>query len=56
MVVILVMLMLIVVGYSMTRMMATKQKSVPVTVQFSSVFNVARGDSNYAGKYPGDFV
>ena len=54
MVVIFVMLVLTVIGYSMTRMMATKQKSVPVTAQSSSAFYVAEGGINYAGKYLSD--
>jgi Tfp pilus assembly protein PilX len=51
MVVIFAMLVLTVIGYSMTRMMATKQKSVPVNAQSSSAFYVAEGGLNYAGKY-----
>jgi Tfp pilus assembly protein PilX len=51
-----VMLVLTVIGYSMTRMMATKQKSVPVTAQSSSAFYVAEGGINYAGKYLSDLV
>ena len=54
MVVIFVMLVLTVIGYSMTRMMATKQKSVPITAQSSSAFYVAEGGINYAGKYLSD--
>jgi Tfp pilus assembly protein PilX len=49
-VVIFVMLVLTVIGYSMTRMMATKQKLVPVTAQSSSAFYVAEGGINYAGR------
>ncbi len=56
MVVIFVMLVLTVIGYSMTRMMATKQKSVPVTAQSSSAFYVAEGGINYTGKYLSDLV
>lgn len=56
MVVIFVMLVFTVIGYSMTRMMATKQKSVPVTAQSSSAFYVAEGGINYAGKYLSDLV
>ena len=56
MVVIFVMLILIVVGYSMTRIMATKQRWVLVTAQFSSAFNVAKGESSYAGKDLSDLV
>jgi Tfp pilus assembly protein PilX len=55
-VVIFVMLVLTVIGYSMTRMMATKQKLVPVTAQSSSAFYVAEGGINYAGKYLSDLV
>ncbi len=55
-VVIFVMLVLTVIGYSMTRMMATKQKSVPVTAQSSSAFYVAEGGINYTGKYLSDLV
>jgi Tfp pilus assembly protein PilX len=56
MVVIFAMLVLTVIGYSMTRMMATKQKSVPVNAQSSSAFYVAEGGINYAGKYLSDIV
>jgi Tfp pilus assembly protein PilX len=56
MVVIFAMLVLTVIGYSMTRMMATKQKSVPVNAQSSSAFYVAEGGINYAGKYLSDLV
>ena len=56
MVIIFVMLVLTVIGYSMTRMMATKQKSVPVNAQSSSAFYVAEGGINYAGKYLSDLV
>jgi Tfp pilus assembly protein PilX len=56
MVIIFVMMVLTVIGYSMTRMMATKQKSVPVTAQSSSAFYVAEGGINYAGKYLSDLV
>ena len=56
MVIIFVMLVLTVIGYSMTRMMATKQKLVPVTAQSSSAFYVAEGGINYAGKYLSDLV
>ncbi len=55
-VVIFVMLVLTVIGYSMTRMMATKQKSVPLTAQSSSAFYVAEGGINYTGKYLSDLV
>jgi len=37
-------------------MMATKQKSVPVTAQSGSAFYVAEGGINYAGKYLSDVV
>ena len=56
MVIIFVMMVLTVIGYSMTRMMATKQKSVPVTAQSSSAFYVAEGGINWAGKYISDLV
>jgi len=56
MVIIFAMLVLTVIGYSMTRMMATKQKLVPVTAQSSSAFYVAEGGINYAGKYLSDLV
>ena len=55
-VVIFVMLVLTVIGYSMTRMMATKQKLVPVAAQSSSAFYVAEGGLNYSGKYLSDLV
>jgi hypothetical protein len=55
-VIIFVMLVLTVIGYSMTRMMATKQKSVPVTAQSSSAFYVAEGGINWSGKYLSDLV
>ena len=53
-VIIFVMLVLTVIGYSMTRMMAAKQKSVPITAQSSSAFYVAEGGINWAGKYLSD--
>ena len=56
MVVIFAMLVLTVIGYSMTRMMATKQKTVPVTAQSSSAFYVAEGGINWSGKYLSDLV
>lgn len=56
MVIVFVMLVLTVIGYSMTRMMATKQKSVPITAHSSSAFYVAEGGINYAGKYLSDLV
>jgi hypothetical protein len=46
-----VMLVLSAIGYSMAKMMATKQKSVPITAQSSSAFHVAESGINYAGKY-----
>ena len=55
-VIIFVMMVLTVIGYSMTRMMATKQKSVPVTAQSSSAFYVAEGGINWSGKYLSDLV
>jgi Tfp pilus assembly protein PilX len=55
-VVIFAMLVLTVIGYSMTRMMATKQKSVPITAHSSSAFYVAEGGINYVGKYLSDLV
>jgi len=55
-VIVFVMLVLSAIGYSMARMMATKQKSVPVTVQSSSAFVVAEGGINWAGKYLSDLV
>jgi Tfp pilus assembly protein PilX len=51
-----VMLVLSVIGYSMARMMATKQKSVPVVAHSSSAFVVAEGGINYGGKYLSDLV
>ena len=54
MVIIFVMLVLTAIGYSMTRMMATKQKSVPINAHSSSAFYVAEGGINYAGKYLSD--
>jgi Tfp pilus assembly protein PilX len=51
-----VMVVLTAIGYSMARMMATKQMSVPVTAQSSSAFYVAEGGINYAGKYLSDLV
>ena len=55
-VIIFVMMVLTVIGYSMTRMMATKQKSVPVTAHSSSAFFVAEGGINWSGKYLSDLV
>ena len=54
--VIFVMLVLAAIGYSMTQMMATKQKSVPITAQSSSAFYVAEGGINWAGKYLSDLI
>jgi len=51
-----VMLVLSVIGYSMAKVVATKQKSVPVVVHSSSAFVVAEGGINWAGKYLGDIV
>jgi len=51
-----VMLVLSVIGYSMARMMATKQKSVPIVAHSSSAFVVAEGGINWAGKYLSDVV
>jgi Tfp pilus assembly protein PilX len=56
MVIIFVMLVLTAIGYSMTRMMATKQKSVPVTAHSSNAFYVAEGGLNWSGKYLSDLV
>jgi len=55
-VIIFVMMVLTVIGYSMTRMMATKQKTVPVTAQSSNAFYLAESGINYAGKYLSDLV
>jgi hypothetical protein len=46
-----VMLVLSAIGYSMARMMATKQMSVPVTAQSSRAFYLAQGGLDWAGKY-----
>ena len=51
-----VMLVLSAIGYSMAKMMATKQKSVPVSAQSSSAFDVAEGGINYAGKHLSELV
>jgi hypothetical protein len=53
-VIIFVMLVLTVIGYSMTRMMATKQKSVPVTAHSSNAFAMAESGINWAGKVLSD--
>jgi Tfp pilus assembly protein PilX len=49
-VVIFVMMVLSAIGYSMARMMASKQMSVPVTAQSSSAFYAAEGGINWAAK------
>ena len=54
MVIIFVMLVLTAIGYSMTRMMATKQKTVPVVAHSSNAFVAAEGGINWAGKYLSD--
>jgi hypothetical protein len=54
--IVLVMLVLSAIGYSMAKMMATKQKSVPVTAQSTSAFFMAEGGINYAGKYLSELV
>jgi len=51
-----VMLVLTAIGYSMARMMATKQKSVPVVAYSSNAFVAAEGGINYGGKYLSDLV
>ena len=56
MVIIFVMLVLTAIGYSMTRMMATKQKTVPVVAHSSNAFVAAEGGINWAGKYLSDLV
>jgi Tfp pilus assembly protein PilX len=56
MAIVFVMLVLSAIGYSMARMMATKQKSVPVVAHSSSAFVVAEGGINWAGKYLSDVV
>ena len=56
MAIVFVMLVLSVIGYSMARMMATKQKSVPVVAQSSNAFVAAEGGINYSGKYLSDLV
>jgi Tfp pilus assembly protein PilX len=55
-VVIFAMLVLTAIGYSMTRMIATRAKSIPITAHSSSAFYVAEGGINYAGKYLSDLV
>ncbi len=54
--VIFVMLVLSAIGYSMAKMMATKQKSLPLTAQSSNALFLAEGGINYAGKYLSDIV
>ena len=54
--IIFVMLVLAVIGYSFTRMIATKQKSVPVTVQSNRSFSIAESGINWAGKYLSELV
>ena len=56
MVIVFVMLVLSVVGYSMARMIATKQKTVPVVAHSSNAFVAAEGGINYGGKYLSDLV
>ena len=51
-----VMLVLSAIGYSMSRMMATKQKSVPIVANSSSAVVAAEGGVNWAGKYLSDLV
>ena len=53
-VVVFVMLVLSAIGYSMVSMMASKQKSVPITAQSSSAFYMAEAGINWAGKYLSD--
>ena len=53
-VVIFVMLVLSAVGYSMARMMASKQKSVPVTAQSNFAFFMAESGIDWTGKYLND--
>jgi Tfp pilus assembly protein PilX len=55
-VIVFVMLVLSAIGYSMARMMATKQKSVPIVAHSSNAFVVAEGGINYGGKYLSDLV
>jgi hypothetical protein len=51
-----VMLVLSAIGYSMARMMATKQKSVPIVANSSNAFVIGEGGINWAGKYLSDVV
>ena len=55
-VVIFVMLVLSAIGYSMTNMMATKQKSLPVMAESNSAFYLAESGVNWAGKQLSDLV
>ena len=50
-VIVFVMLVLSVIGYSLTNMMVAKQKSVPVTAQSNRAFYMAEGGLDWAGKY-----
>jgi hypothetical protein len=51
-----VMLVLSAIGYSMARIMAAKQKSVPITAQSSSAFYVAESGLSWGGKYLSELV
>jgi hypothetical protein len=55
-VVIFVMLVLSAIGYSMTNMMTTKQKSLPVMAESNSAFYLAESGVNWAGKQLSDLV
>jgi hypothetical protein len=48
--VIFVLVVLTAIGYSMANMMASKQKSVPVTAGSNRAFSIAEGCINWAGK------
>jgi Tfp pilus assembly protein PilX len=52
--VVFVMLVLSAIGYSMARMMATKQMSVPVVADSSNAFAMAESGINWAGKHLSD--
>jgi hypothetical protein len=52
--VVFVMLVLSAIGYSMARMMATKQMSVPVVAHSSNAFAMAESGINWAGKHLSD--
>ncbi len=54
--VIFVMLVLSAIGYSMTNMMAAKQKSAPVTTESNRAFSIAEGGIYWAGKYLSELV